>query len=351
MKKIMGVLAIVILLASIAAFSVYNWVEKGAFEGTASNSNVLQNFEIKEGEGVKVIAANLASKKLIENEKFFLYHLWKTKKDAKLQAGAYEISPDMTISQIVDKFTGGKVKVEVVKLTIPEGFTNKKIIDLLRQKEPAIADEFEEIVQCKCLGNADCACDKFSKKYDFLAQIPNGVDMEGYLFPDTYFIDKEETGATLVSKFLNNFNKKVDANLRAKISTSGKTLHEVVTLASIVEREVPTEEDAKMVAGVFQNRLDTQMALESCATLAYFQGVDKRQFSYEDTRIESPYNTYINPGLPPGPISNPGLTSIRATVEPTDSDFIFFLSNFETGETVYSKTFDEHVINKDKHGL
>jgi UPF0755 protein len=351
MKRTIGAMAIIILLVSIAIFSSYNWIEKGAFESTASESNILQNFEIKEGQGVKVIAGNLVSEKLIKNEKFFLYYLWKTKKDAQLQAGIYEISPDMKISQIVDKFTGGKVKIEVLKLTIPEGFTNKKIINLLREKKPSIADEFEAIVQCKCLGSVDCACDKFSKKYDFLTQIPNGVDMEGYLFPDTYFIDKEETGVTLASKFLNNFNKKVDANLRAKINTSEKTLHETITLASIVEREVPTEEDAKMVAGVFQNRLDTGMALESCATLAYFQGVDKRQFSYEDTRIESPYNTYITPGLPPGPISNPGLTSVKATVEPTDSDFFFFLSDFATGETVYSKTLEEHVINKNKHGL
>ena len=122
-------------------------------------------------------------------------------------------------------------------------------------------------------------------------------------------------------------------------------------MASIVEREVPTEEDAKMVAGVFRNRLQVGMALESCATLAYFQGVDKRQFSFEDTRVESPYNTYINPGLPPGPISNPGLTSIKATVSPTNSDYIFFLSDFKTGETVYSKTLAEHNLNKDKHGL
>ncbi len=351
MKRVLGVLVVLALVFIGSAFFAYNWIEKGAFESTASKSNILQNFEIKEGEGVKIIALHLMESKLIKSDKFFLYYLWKTKKDSNLQAGNYEISPDMTIAQIVDKFEGGKVKNEISKLTVPEGFTNQKIINLLREKKPEIADEFMEIVQCKCLNQTNCECDKFSKKYDFLAQIPSGVDMEGYLFPDTYFIDKDETGASLVSKFLNNFNKKIDASLLAKIEASGKSLHDVITLASIVEREVPTEEDAKMVAGVFENRINTGMALESCATLAYFQGVDKRQFSYEDTRVESPYNTYINTGLPPGPISNPGLTSIKATVEPTETDYIFFLSDFETGETIYSKTLDEHVANKNKHGL
>ncbi len=351
MRKIVGILAVLVLVLSVILFFIYNWIEEGAFESSTSESNILQNFEVKEGEGVKVIASRLAKDKLIKNEKFFLYYIWKTKKDSSLQAGTYEISPDMTILQIVDKLEGGRVKKDVLKLTVPEGFTNKKIINLLSEKEPKIVDEFTEIVQCKCLNEVDCGCDKFSEKYDFIAKIPTGIDMEGYLFPDTYFIDKDETGATLASKFLNNFSKKVDTSLLAKIETSGKSLHEVITLASIVEREVPTEEDAKMVAGVFKNRLETGMALESCATLAYFQGVDKRQFSFDDTRVESPYNTYINTGLPPGPISNPGLISIRATVEPTENDYIFFLSDFETGETIYSKTLDEHVANKNKHGL
>lgn len=344
-------LAVLVFVASAVVFFSYNWLKTGAFESNVSASNILQKFEIKEGEGVKIIAAHLKQEKLIENEKFFLYYIWKTKKGSGLQAGIYELSPDMTIPNIVEKFTGGKVKVEILKLTVPEGFTNKKIIALVQDKKPAIAEEFEKIVSCKCLGKEVCECDKFSKKYDFLAQIPEGIDMEGYLFPDTYFIDKEETGATLVSKFLNNFKKKVDSDLMERIVKSGESLHEVITLSSVVEREVPTEKDAKMVAGVFRNRLEVGMALESCATLAYFQGVDKRQFSYEDTRVESPYNTYVNPGLPPGPISNPGLTSIKATIEPTDSDFIFFLSDFKTGETFYSKTLDEHNTNKVNHGL
>lgn len=344
-------LAVLVFAVSTIMFFGYNWLKNGAFESKMSASNILQKFEIKEGEGVKSIATHLEQEKLIQDERFFLYYIWETKKGSKLQAGTYELSPDMTIPSIVEKFTEGKVKIEVLKLTIPEGFTNKKIIALVQEKKPAIAEEFEKIVLCKCLGAETCECDKFSSKYDFISQIPEGIDMEGYLFPDTYFIDEEETGVTLVSKFLNNFKKKVDSDLMGKISASGESLHEVITLASVVEREVPTEQDAKTVAGIFRNRLEIGMSLESCATLAYFQGIDKRQFSYEDTRIESPYNTYINPGLPPGPISNPGLTSIKAIIEPTDSDFIFFLSDFKTGETVYSKTLEEHNINKVNHGL
>lgn len=351
MKKIIGFFAFFLLFFSIIALFSYNWIKKGSFESIVSESNVLVKFEIEEGEGVKAIAKKLKKQELIVNENFFVYYTWKTEKGSKLQAGVYELSPNMKIPMIADKFIEGKVKREALKLTVPEGFTNKKIIKLLQEKKSDIAAEFEEIVQCKCLNVQGCECDRFSEKYDFLSKIPTGIDMEGYLFPDTYFIDKEETGSTLVSKFLNNFKKKVDVDLLEKIEASGDSLHEAITLASIVEREVPNEKDAKMVAGIFRNRLEIGMSLGSCATLAYFQGVDKRQFSFEDTRIESPYNTYINIGLPPGPISNPGIIAIKATTDFTASDYTFFLSDFKTGETIYSKTLDEHNLNKSKHGL
>jgi UPF0755 protein len=257
----------------------------------------------------------------------------------------------MTIPEMVKKFTEGEIKEKVVKITVPEGFTNEKIIRLVREKEPAIADEFEEIVTCKCLGQASCECDRFSEKYDFLAQIPRGVDMEGYLFPDTYFISPEETGATLVSKFLNNFNKKFTDEFEAQMKEKGKSYHEIMTMASIIEREVKTDADRKIVSGIFWNRLEDKHPLQSCATLAYFLGIDKPQFSYEDTQIDSPYNTYTNPGMPPGPISNPGLPSIEAALYPQETDYYYFLSDAETGEIIYAETLEEHNANKARHGL
>jgi len=351
MKKILIVLAVLFVFVLLAGYVFYSWLNKNAFEGTASASNIKQEFEIKEGEDSKVIGAKLQEAGLVKDKNLFYYYIWKTKSSSSLQAGVYELSPDMKIGEMVEKFKAGKIIDKTVKLTIPEGFTNKKIIQALEAKRPDIADEFAKIISCKCLNDNECECDVFSKKYPALAQIPSGVDMEGYLLPDTYFIDEEETGATLVSKFLNNFNKKVDQTLLAEINRQGKTLHEVITMASIIEREAKTDEDRKIVSGIFWDRLGDEFPLQSCATLAYFMGVDKPQFSLEETQVDSPYNTYRYPGLPPGPISNPGIAAIRAAIYPQQTDYYYFLSNPDTGKMFYSKDLDEHNQKKLENGL
>ncbi|MEA1925993.1 MAG: endolytic transglycosylase MltG [Patescibacteria group bacterium] len=351
MKRFLFV-SIFLLLASVAVFTLaYSWLNDQVFDGTASPSNIIQKFEMKEGDGSTEIGENLEKEGLIKNKNFFYFYVWKTKAANFLQAGTYELAPNMTIGQMVEKFSNGDVIVETLKLTIPEGYTNKKIVNALRSKKPSIADEFENIVNCKCLNRKACSCDVFSKKYDFLRNIPQGIDMEGYLFPDTYFIDGEEAGATMASKFLNNFNKKINQGLKDEIAFQERSLHDVVTLASIIEREVKTDKDRRLVSGIFRKRLDDKFPLQSCATLAYFLNVDKPQFSYEDTQCDSLYNTYINPGLPPGPISNPGFASIRASIFPQKSDFYYFLSNSKTEEIIYSKTFDEHQQRKAENGL
>lgn len=351
MKKILITFLILFLLFTMTAFIYYSWLSKNSFEGVASASNIKKEFIIEEGEGSKTIGAKLETDGLIKDKNFFYFYIWKTDTAASLQAGVYELSPNMTIGEMVEKFNAGEIVIKTVKLTIPEGYTNNKIIKVLQDKKPSIAEEFEKIVNCKCLNEADCACDQFSQKYEILKQIPKGVDMEGYLFPDTYFVDEEETGATMVSKFLNNFNKKVDKDLKSAIGQQEKTLHEIVTMASIIEREVRTEEDRKIVSGIFWDRMRDDFPLQSCATLAYFLDVDKPQFSYEETQIESEYNTYRYPGMPPGPISNPGIASIRAAVYPQHSEYYYFLSNPETGKIYYSKDLDEHNQKKVENGL
>ncbi|MEA2007252.1 MAG: endolytic transglycosylase MltG [Patescibacteria group bacterium] len=351
MKKFLLFLIVLIFVGVGVFYSIWRWIEVQSFFGTMSSSNISKEFEIKEGEGSTEVGENLESAKLVKDKNFFYYYVWKTETSSKLQAGTYELAPSMTIQQMVRRFTDGDIKSKILKLTIPEGYNNRKIIRQLRKIKPSITDEFENIVTCKCLSETNCECDVFGDKYDFISKIPVGVDIEGYLFPDTYFIDEEETGVTLASKFLNNFNKRIDKDLRNSVISQGKTLHEVVTMASIVEREVKTDSDRKIVSGIFWNRLGNDFPLQSCATLAYFLDVDKPQFLIEETKVESPYNTYINSGLPPGPISNPGIASIRAAVDPQDSDYYYFLNDAETGEIVFSRTNEEHVENKIKHGL
>ena len=347
MKKIIFIVGGFILF-----LIVYMQINKEAYVGVIDpNNNVEIDFRINKGDGSTEVGKNLAKEGFIKSKYYFWYYVWRTETDTKLQAGVYSIAKNMTMPQMVEKFVNGKVKSEVVKLTVPEGSNNDRIIKLLKDKKPELVNEFYKIIKCKCLNQDNCSCDKFSQKYDFLESIPREVDLEGYLFPDTYFIAKNETGATLVSKFLNNFDKKIGSDVQSAINKQGKTLQEIIILASIVEREVREDNDRAVVAGIFWNRLNTNHPLESDATLSYILKTDKIKYYQDEIDKESPYNTYKNTGLPPGPVSNPGLESILATIYPTDTDYFYFLNDAETGETVFAKTFEEHKINKSNHGL
>jgi len=196
---------------------------------------------------------------------------------------------------------------------------------------------------------ADFNVRDYKSDYDFLADVPAGADLEGYLFPDTYRVFASTTADEVVRKMLSNFASKVSPEMLTEISRQKKTLHQIITMASVVEKEVASQNDMKVVAGIFWDRIKNGQALESCATLAYVLGENKIRYTHKDTRVESPYNTYINRGLPPGPIANPGLNSISSAIYPTYTDYNYFLSRPDTGETVFSKTYEEHVINTEKY--
>ncbi len=347
MKKIFFIVTALFITFGGSVFYFFHQAENG----TLSQSNQITIFEIKEGQGVKAIGENLEKEKIIKNKNHFYFYVWRNKLVSQIQAGKYELSPNMNISQITEKISKGIVKNEIIKLTIPEGFSNKKIFQRLQEVKPEFAKEFERLASCVCLGIDNCECDEMSEGFVFLKNIPKGIDMEGFLFPDTYFIEKEDTAKTLLEKFLANFSKKISVDDLKEIERQEKSLFEVITMASVIEREAKTDEDRETISGIFWKRLDDNFPLQSCATLAYILGIDKPQFSFDDTKIDSPYNTYLNAGLPPGPISNPGLASIRATIYPKKSNYYYFLSDPASGKMIYSKTLDEHNQNKAKYGL
>jgi UPF0755 protein len=190
-----------------------------------------------------------------------------------------------------------------------------------------------------------------AQSFDFLRVLPDNATLEGYLFPDTYRIFKDAAAEDIVVKMLANFDKKLAPETRAEISRQGKTLPEIITMASLIEKEVRGADDMKIVSGIFWNRIKNGQALQSCATLAYVLGVNKAQYSEADTKVDSPYNTYQNRGLPPGPIANPGLNAIIAAVYPVQTDYNFFLTAEVNGasKVIYSRTYDEHLRNKGKY--
>jgi len=192
---------------------------------------------------------------------------------------------------------------------------------------------------------------ELKNKYTFLTEIPQGKSLEGYLFPDTYYFAKDATTQDILEKMLKNFNIKMTDALLDEISKQKKTLYDVITMASIIEGEVQTDEDRKIVSGLFWNRLKIGQAFGSDATLEYVLGGNKRQHSLAETKTDSPYNTYLYKGLPPGPVSNPGISAIRAAIYPIETEYNYFLSDPKTGKTIFSKTFEEHVVNKGKYGL
>ena len=189
----------------------------------------------------------------------------------------------------------------------------------------------------------------YQADYSFLTDAPTNDSLEGYLFPDTYRVFASTTADEIVRKMLGNFESKVNPEMMTEISRQKKTLHQIITMASVVEKEVTSKNDMKVVAGIFWDRIKNGQPLQSCATLAYILGENKAQYTYEDTRIVSPYNTYINQGLPRGPIANPGLNSISGAIYPTYTDYNYFLSRPDTKQTVFSKTYEEHNINKQKY--
>ena len=276
-------------------------------------------FTVEQGQGLEKIAENLKKQRLINSKSVFVFHVWSKNKTENLQAGQYSLSPSMTIPEIAKKIIDGEVVKDWVKITIPEGWTNKQIEERLLDSGMITENE------------------KFSK------------GLEGYLFPDTYYFEKDSTVEEIVEKMRDGFDKKVTEDLKAEIKRQDKNLYDILTMASILEREVKSDEDRAIVSGIFWKRLESNYPLESCATIAYILEIDKWRYSVEETRIESPYNTYLNIGLPPTPINNPGLSAIRAAIYPEYTDYNFFLTDPETGATIFSKTLDEHNANKRKY--
>jgi UPF0755 protein len=332
MKKIIIIIFVIALV--VGAVFYFRYQVYYGYSGYKGLGTII----IEKGEGSTEVAKKLKKEKFISGEIYFLYYLWSENLSGKIFPGEYKLSTGMTIHEIAAIIT--KEKKTDIKITFPEGWTSKQMAERIT------ANGLDGEGFSKLTKNPEV----FRDNYDFL-QDQKIKNFDGYLFPDTYFFAKDVTAENIIKKMLDNFAQKLSADLRQEITKQGKDINSIITLASIIEGEVRTDEDRKIVSGIFWNRIKVGQALQSCATLAYVLGEKKKQYSFDDTRIQSPYNTYLNKGLPPGPISNPGLSAIKAAIYPTDSQYNYFLSDPETGKTIFSKTIDEHNANKVKYGL
>ena len=332
------------IIASILALGLAG-IFFGIFDNK-KNPNIVADVKIEKGDSIWDIGKKLKNKKIIKNQLGFVFEVYTKGKQKKLKAGEYLISSNLNISEIIRIISNGNTIAEnnQKKITFPEGWSDKQMAERLSNNGFS-GDEFLK------LANNPKYFLKKHNNYDFLKEIPDGKNLEGFLFPDTYLFANKSDAETIIEKMLNNFSQKLSEDLRKEIERQNKTIYEIITMASILEKEVKSSNDKKIVSGIFWKRMKNGQAFQSCATLAYILGENKKQYSYKDTKIESPYNTYLYPGLPPGPISNPGLDSILAAIYPIKTDYNYFLNNPETGKTVFSKTLTEHNINKRINGL
>ncbi|HNV97329.1 MAG TPA: endolytic transglycosylase MltG [bacterium] len=303
------------------------------------NNGVTTEFEIQSGKSSYEISQNLESSRLIKNAFFFDIYMKFSGKYKNILPGKFELSDSMNARQISNKITKKRsgVSFDEEQIKIIEGWNLKQIGKYLIDNGFCTNDEW------KNLSNSN------DYDYDFIKQKPKNTDLEGYLFPDTYRVYKDATCYDVINKLLKNFDNKLTQQMRNDIKNQGKSINEIISMASIVEKEVRSVDDMRIVSGIFWDRIKYGQALESCATLAYIIGENKAQYSYEDTRIKSIYNTYINKGLPPGPISNPGINAITSAIYPEMSEYNYFLTDLKTGNTIFSKTFEEHTKNKAKY--
>jgi len=334
MFKSIKLIIILVMILGLCAWIFYSY----QITAPASKDNPNIEFTIEPGWGVNRISQELLNLGLIRNQFYFEVYVWLKDLQRNFQSGKHTISASMNIKEIVNSLIkgGGKEKV----ITILEGWNNQEIADYLENQN--VVDEINFLG----LANHKLA---FTDEYTFLNDKPSTASLEGYLFPDTYRVFADATAEEIIQKMLDNFSEKLNNNLRTKIKDQDKTIFEVITLASIIEKEVRKSEDMKMVADIFYKRLASGIALQSDATINYITHKGMIQPTYADTEIDNPYNTYKYRGLTPGPISNPGLNAIMATIEPTANDYYYFLTTKDTGEVIYSKTYEEHLKNKAKY--
>ncbi|MBQ1252451.1 MAG: endolytic transglycosylase MltG [Firmicutes bacterium] len=326
MKKLLIVIVILALLAG-GGFFAYNF-----FMGSVTIDNEVV-VDIPEGSSPNTVGALLAENGMIKSELGFKVQLKLDNAAPDLKAGKYHFEPgEYSLSALIAELVQGPPAVGV-KVTIPEGYNQEQIIDLLVEAGLVTESEFLDAA-----ANVDFG-------YDYLPPVGDSLRLQGFLFPETYLFTEGDSAENIIRMMLEQFDKVYTAEWKARVEEMGMTTSEWLTMASIVEKEAVVSEDRPIIAGVFYNRLEAGMNLQSCATVQYALGEVKSVLSNEDTQIESPYNTYQNPGLPPGPIASPGYESLYAALYPTETDYLFFVAK-PNGAHIFTTTYDEHLNAK-----
>ena len=358
MRGIFGLIAVIIAIAVFALLVTIGLKAASNPKGLANEvlsrmdsplderETTYKTFIVRQGETAGQIADRLKSEGLIADSLTFRLRVEIEVVAGDLSAGEYELSPSMKPSQILETLVKGRIKSGPL-LTIPEGWRSEEIAERLERRGVGTADEFMRVVKAGRSASP------------LLSSRPAGASLEGYLFPDSYALDEKSTPENIARRMVEQFERQFTPEMVEKVGKTGLTIHQIVTLASIIEREAIVSSERPLMAGVFYNRLRLGMRIQSDPTVQYAlidaqpelqkkYGWWKKGLTIDDLNVDSPYNSYKYPGLPPGPICNPGLASIKAAIEPANTDYIYFVAKPD-GSHAFAKTLEEHNDNVAKY--
>ncbi len=328
-------LTIFIIVGTVIFTALFFLFETGGFYTDKGD----KNFTVSKGDSFFTITEKLKDENIIGSKLIFKIHtrLFYSDKINNVRPGDYKFTGKQSYKNIMNTFLKGP-ELKTVTVTIPEGYELREIASLMESKGLCTVDEFYEAVN------------NGSYSFKYMNELKNNeLRLEGFLFPDTYVFEKEATNAELIIKTMLKRFEEIYSDFE-DIQTD-YSVFEIITLASIIEREAMSEADFYRVSSVFHNRLkrnDNLSYLQSCATVQYILKERKNVLSIADTKIDSPYNTYKYPGLPKGPIASPGALAIKAALNPEKSDYLYFL-NDKDGKLHFSKTLSEHNSKVSKY--
>lgn len=332
--KVLIILVLAIFIIVIMQRTVSHFLDGGS----SGNQTVL--FTVGQNETVDQVAKNLEDQHLIQSATYFKVKMRLTNADANLKAGRYTLHQGMTVDQIIHALTTSEA-VEVVQVRFQEGWRTEQYAERLQQL--GLISSTDEFMNAIKNGNWN---------YSFLSSRPSTSSLEGFLFPNTYEFRAGGSVDDIINTLLQTFDQKVPPDLRAKADALGYNFYQVMTVASIVEREAAVPEERPIIASVYYNRLKAGMPLQADPTVQYAVGHTGDwwpDITQNDLNTDSPYNTYLHPGLP-GPICNPSLASIDAALNPAQTDYLYFVAKGDgSGTHAFAKTYAEHQENINKY--
>ncbi|MGS0763978.1 endolytic transglycosylase MltG [Syntrophomonas curvata] len=321
-------LIIFIVLLTISGFCGSRFVNLQYLPVDANNKTPIDVF-IPAASSARQVAAILEEHQLIRSQSAFLSYCRKEKLDVQLKPGHYSFNRSLSLAQIAHSIAEGRVVK--IKVTVPEGYTVKEIGAMLMEKGVCTEESWQEAI-------------KADYPYEFLQDVPasSKYRLEGFLFPDTYYIEENTSSREIISMMLENFVNLWNQEFAAQAKAENMNVYDTVILASLIEEEAMHDDERGTISGVIKNRLRDGMYLQLCPTVLYCFDQKKTKLNNADLEVNSPYNTYRNPGLPPGPISSPGRASIAAALNPEKHPYYFYVSKGD-GSHYFSRTYEEHL--------